>query len=446
MVHLLRISKGRDPPAQALPQTGTHQTPSSCVGTVPKSILHNLFANNPDSVFFHHAQLLVINHLAEGSGPTDFWYYYAMPLAHSITPLKYAICALGAAHWHFLVSDPGNSHTSKDLILRSEIAAIERCNAAIEHIQSFSQSFTSDMDAYVLMMCCVIFVCIENLLGRYSESVRHLRAGSSLLSSRSAPWATLSAAPDLKNALFIVFYKLGHDSAIFNNNNALGNLASGFPVPDMGSRYEPFASYEEASKSLRQVDLIYNISFASAVAAPDHSLITANESPRQEYLSLRSAREALSIWNQRFKILQQSSDQYLQQQPQNHQPGFAKLLLDQSIWGLLTEMTTFKDPVSVGSCESVLSKIESLVPMCESQRHRTFAIGSDIVPVLALICVSCKDRDTRLRSVATLRSLGRREGVWDSGQVAEACEALIMDRYMGQQDTKRNGQGAFVQR
>ena len=66
--------------------------------------------------------------------------------------------------------------------------------------------------------------------------------------------------------------------------------------------------------------------------------------------------------------------------------------------------------------------------MQEHQNHPTFAIDGDVIPVLALICALCKDRETRIRAVHALRSLRRREGVWDSRQVADGCEVMIMGR------------------
>ncbi|KAK1140339.1 hypothetical protein N8T08_010475 [Aspergillus melleus] len=386
---------------------------------VPRVLPERLFTNNRDPALLNHAQLFLLDQVASVSDPADFWHSYAMPLAHIATPLNYAFCALRAAHRYFLFSGPGDNG-SRDEILRSEIVAIEKYNAAIAQIQDYARHDHRGIDAHVPLICCVVFMCIEQLLGRYEESVRHLKAGCGLLRSSSGLPAR-SAPRDLRNAVLKVFYQFSNDAAFYNGENVLGDLPFDYPAPDLGNRYEPFASYEEASSMLQRVDVIYNVSFASLVFIPEHQSTECCRLQMQESRALSSAREAFHIWNARFKLLQQSGIPAPEQQPDD-----LYFALDQSIWNLVTELTTFDDAVSIESAQKVLSNAESVALMYQSQKHPTFTLAGDLLPALMFICMSCEDRETQLRSVSVLRSLRRREGVWDSRELAYECETYVL--------------------
>ncbi|KAI9039896.1 uncharacterized protein KD926_008997 [Aspergillus affinis] len=387
---------------------------------VPRLLPERMFTNDRDSALLNHAQLFVLDEMAFVSDPADFWHSYAMPLAHIAMPLNYALCALGAAHRHFMLSGSGDLNGSKDDVLSSEIIAIEKYNAAITQIQDHACHDHQGIDAYVPLICCVVFICIEQLLGRYTECVRHLQAGCGLLRSSSNPRGS-SAPRDLRNAVLKVFYQFSIDAAIFNGENVIGDLPFDYPRPDMGSRHEPFTSYDEASGMLQRVDVIYNISFVSPVVLPEPQPTEGCGFEIQENRAMNSAREAFHIWNARFKLLQQSDIPAPEPQPDD-----IFFSLEQSVWNLITETVTFEDALSIESCQTVLSQAESLALMYQSQKHPSFAPCGDLLPALTWICMSCEDRETRLRSVSVLRSLRRREGLWDSRELADECETMIL--------------------
>ena len=106
---------------------------------IPRVLPERLFTHDKDAALLNHAQFFVLDQMAFLSDPADFWYSYAMPLAHIETPLSYAFCALGAAHRQFLLNGPGDLKGSKDEVLKSEITTIERYNAAIAQIQEYSR-------------------------------------------------------------------------------------------------------------------------------------------------------------------------------------------------------------------------------------------------------------------------------------------------------------------
>ena len=344
-----------------------------------------------------------------------------MPLAHITTPLKHVICALGAAHRHFLNSGSGNRTTSKETVLESEIAAIEMYNSAITHIQAHSLNVAQEMDSYIVMMCCVVFVCIENLLGRHAESARHLQAGSQLL-TRNFNSPPSPAQEDMKSAVFRIMHQLGQDNAIYNGNEVFHGLVDNLSPPDMGNQHKPFASYDEAWKLLAGIDVIYDVTFTS-VHSPT-TIIDDGLFPSKQQTALSVARDAFQIWDRRLELFQRSTN--AQQTQLNRQDML--LSLNRTIWATLIKMNTFSDKVDVEDCKALLWEAESISVMLVPNSDPVFRLGGNLIPVLALICASCNDPDVRLRSISVLRSLRLREGIWDSYEIANACESMILTR------------------
>ncbi|KAI3391796.1 hypothetical protein diail_6786 [Diaporthe ilicicola] len=286
--------------------------------------------------FFYHAKVFIINHVATASDPADFWYRYAMLLSHGSISL-------------------GNADFSKHEVLKSELAAIEKYNAAIAYVHENSHS----MDAYGIMVCCVVFVGIKNPLGRYQESNRHLRAGSQLLPP---------ALTGPEKALSRVIYQLGQDVAIYNGDDVLDGLADRLWAPDMSSRQEPFSTYDEASNMLLRLDIIYDAAFSSPIYALG-ALYASNALKRstQRYLSV--ARHDFYPWSQRFELLQRSDDSAWPQQPPQEVRREPLVSLHQAVWAALVKMDTLDDSVAVGGTTASSSRGPEGVTLMYASGH-----------------------------------------------------------------------------
>ncbi|KAL4793234.1 hypothetical protein BDV19DRAFT_391458 [Aspergillus venezuelensis] len=364
-----------------------------------------------------------------------------MPLAHYVTPLQYAMCALGAAHRRFLLSgaEANDQLLCKKHYTGSEITAIEMYNVAI--VQLRTHVSRGALDTPILAVCCIVFVCIENLLGRYTDSVRHLRAGGSLLSQSQLAGASYYSS--MKQAMLPVYYQLGHDTVIYHGFGGimLEGLSScpdcTLEVPDMGSGHEPFASYDDASIALRRLDVIYDACFGSSVSVGPGVPVSDLD---RERAALRSARAAFNIWDQRFRLLELHQPRQSASHASDH---LINLTLQRSIWALLTSLESFNEPLDTSGCNDVLTYVQTMLGLStsSSQNHPTFTLGGDLVPVLALICALCENRETCLRGVAVLRSLRRREGMWDSREIAEGCDAMI--RACGGPESLKSPVGKF---
>lgn len=402
--------------------------------TIPRFALHEQpFADDRDRVLFYHAQRFVSNNLADALDPSDVWLRYVMPMSHAAMPLKHALCALGAAHQHFLLSGPGTSLASSKSPLQTEATAIKKYNDAIAQIRAHVANSAGDVDTDLIIMCCLTFACLENLLGRHEQSTQHLRAGVCLLTA-SFPSKRSQERRLLGDNLFRVFYWLGLDIYMYtcSDHGICEGVLPHIVPPDMGSPYEPFADHNEARETLQGLDIIYDATLLSSGGLhmaysfehPPTNPVAAGQLLSDERAALSTTREAFNIWSQRLDLYRASTQRSSSKSCNSRQD--ALLYLDQAIWASLVKLGTFDDPLPIEDLKEIMARAEQVILTWEQQDSPTFSFEGNIIPVLALLCASCGDRDIRLQIVARLRSLRRREGLWDSEKVADACEAQLL--------------------
>ncbi|KAJ1323741.1 transcriptional activator protein UGA3 [Microdochium nivale] len=142
--------------------------------------------------FFWHFQTVVIADLIRLVDAGDFWVAHVLPLCHTEPAVLHAAAALGAAHrlYQSVQSSrrrPGGGVAHAML----EQAVIRHYNRAIRQVLvsldvtpvPAASTTTADAPgrAATLVVCCLVFYCLESLQSRPREALGHLRAGTSLL-------------------------------------------------------------------------------------------------------------------------------------------------------------------------------------------------------------------------------------------------------------------------
>ena len=120
--------------------------------------------------FFHHFRDSTIKDLAFPSYRINFWYDSVLPPAQGSESVRHALVALGAAHWLFLTRHSPASPAVDEGYIRNLI--LDQYNKSIHHLTSAMRG-TNSTDTEVTLICCLVFYCLENILGHYTESLRH---------------------------------------------------------------------------------------------------------------------------------------------------------------------------------------------------------------------------------------------------------------------------------
>ncbi|RKL42817.1 hypothetical protein BFJ70_g4514 [Fusarium oxysporum] len=96
----------------------------------------------------------------------------------------------------------------------------------------------------------------------------------------------------------------------------------------------------------------------------------------------------------------------------------------QSTWSALVKLETAEDEFSRQDREEILQCADILIRK-EQARTPIFAFNGYIILTPFVVAGSCRDYDIQSRSISMLRSLRRREGTWDSQEVADFYEIML---------------------
>jgi hypothetical protein len=396
---------------------------------------------------FDHARRFTVADLALACGPPVFWYNHALPLSHTVKPVKYALCAIAAAHRAFLSRDRRHPFGPQHDL------TIKHYNRAISQIQPLISSPTPEnIDA--VLVCCVIFTTLENMVGRHAESLRHLRAGWQLLEScqpgisaptpdtlRGGGSGTCSSNPQIFHDVAGMLSRLHLGTSIYVADELVPTHGSFLtPSLEMGDPSVPFSSAADAEETLHDFDVIYTSFLDSTFFAYDSSPGAGSGAPPREPstpfapagTTWATLHDMLLKWQARFNL-------YFTEIRNSGVASAAEvrkatvLLLHSTVWGALIKLHGMNEDITTDDCREILSIAESVAPTLRgSEVKPVFSFTVELIPAVTLVGLNCGDDvDLQQRTVRLLRSLHRRESVWDSQDMAEILEGIHIVKAKG---------------
>ncbi|KAM5360280.1 hypothetical protein ACJA88_014879 [Fusarium oxysporum] len=330
----------------------------------PESLSHititHLVTDTPvEKSYFHHFYHWTCKQLSLAPGSSNFWIQHVLPLSHTSEPVKHAITAVAAAHQMFMAGHDPRSPQHMRVLTTQYTKALSQI---IPHM-----SVDSAYSIQCALVCCLLFIAFEGMLGRYAESVRHLRAGNRLLTLPAL--ACLQMDHPLTRKLNEIFSILSHEASNFMDEPI---------IPDtQHSSEHTSASFEELQRRFRQ--WITRIQLTTAVLGhlkPPHP----------------AANQLLS------------------------------LILAQKFWCM---NAYFAPEISEDPIADFLDAAELLAKSLTNRDHFTFSLEGDLVSSLSFVVRTCSDTETRNRALSLLRSLNRREGIWDSREIVQLHEMTL---------------------
>ncbi|KAL5593010.1 hypothetical protein FOBRF1_012112 [Fusarium oxysporum] len=390
-----------------------------------------------DAALFYHARQCIMLDFEAFSGQ-EFWQDFVLPCAHSIEVVKYALCALGGAHRHFLVR---NQKEPTQLTINAEIerVAIQKYNQAIMQLRLLMLDNSSITSIGTTLICCIVFIAIENLYGRYTNSIHHLNAGCQLLNSLRAEQRPKDAPPPSESPINShhpsstvaslasdIFWRMGQKVAAYTGDYVFTALHRASTDIDMGDPQKPFPSMSNAAKLMDHVTDSYD-GFLLECGPETWQVQESPQSVPSAVLAFNARKGAMDlvrasfrVWSARFDLLK-SRVRQLRLSSTEHQQ-FALLSVHQTVWASLTKLETMEDDFGIEDAENIMDRVEILINVQGNKPQPVFAFDGYMVPVLSLVCSSCREPRIQRRAIALLRALRRREGVWDSLEVADIYE------------------------
>jgi hypothetical protein len=99
--------------------------------------------------------------------------------------------------------------------------------------------------------------------------------------------------------------------------------------------------------------------------------------------------------------------------------------VDQALWTGWLNCTEWRD-YKEEDLRSIIDRAEALVQHSAFQRTAIFAFDGSLILCIAMACVCSADQGTQRRCILLLRSFYRREGIWDSQELADILEAMMV--------------------
>ncbi|WYZ35869.1 hypothetical protein EsH8_X_000516 [Colletotrichum jinshuiense] len=381
------------------------------------------------------------------------WNNYILPLGYYSDSVKHAIIALGVAHRAFLENPSFDGQPSESTTAFNNLATRHYRNAVSEIVQVMADP--SPVNVRLTLICCLVFVCFEIVRGQYDMAIQHLKAGSKLLDSlrqasvsnqhnpESVPLSdrylveTVQKHFDQLCDITKMFTFIGLDASLLIEDDVVSDL-SFFSHPDTEGKdntSKPFKSLSEARDQLHLVELLFVEGFDNDwdCGSEDcwHSLspcARSKSSPQPTSTKKVEWEEAMAhfeAWCSRLDLL-------LEQLPSNPQPAdlaeVKALQFSRRSWEIFNKQ---EGPCSMKSSD--MSKLHGLVDMAEDivfsgeeLPRPTFALAADIVPALSYVCAFCENVELERRIIDLLRGMKRREGVWDSQEMANLYELILL--------------------
>ncbi|EEU42850.1 uncharacterized protein NECHADRAFT_84128 [Fusarium vanettenii 77-13-4] len=386
---------------------------------LPLTISEAMFSTNWEKLYFHHFLHWTAKQLLSSPDSSNFWLRYALPLAHHCEAVRYSMVAVGASHRLSMARSVAHLKP-----FELERIAIHQYNKAISVIMP-SMSVDSVYNRHCILICCLLFVSVEGLMGRYDDLLRHLRSGNQLLTS-----SLKDSTPDeyaVNEKLVEVFSRLSTETSNFCQKNVASGVSQWYQTnanPNI-TPTQPFRDLDEASYELQRLSVrrIDN-AWYSRVECEDDDTDEVESAKR-----LAMIHENFSAWNSRFEampcvnqtsLLDESSSQLrnLRLAQQFWKLTSAVLVPDESISGPISDPTFFYDFMAAAT-----SAAGPLIAM----NQPTFSLDGDLISGLNFVAASAihpSVAGVKIQALDLLRRLDRREGVWDSGDIVRLYELM----------------------
>jgi hypothetical protein len=355
---------------------------------------------------------------------------YVLPLSHTSEPIQLSLCALAGAHRNFETGIRGSHLSPSSAPHALSLAAINHYNAAIESIGRAATTRSAD-GIRTTLICCIIFICVENLFGRSMDAIRHLHSACHLLHSLK----TVGSAryDDLLGVITSILHRLGQNVAIYLGDEVVfGPDELTVPIR-LDDHLSPFSNIREADQQLEEIGRIYN----DFLFAPDpdewphhghfhrrwDSIPQTAQNPsslttEKRRRVLEASRTAYEIWDSRFHLLMRKDTE-----SPNEKHKWSLVRLHQALWSTIVGNETLQGVVETTVWETLLQRTREAAQYDLHRNEPVFTFDGDIISTLFTIWNSCQDGSIQSHALQLMRSCHRREGIWDSVEVANLCEA-----------------------
>lgn len=359
--------------------------------------------NNDELHWLEHFSARTGPSLSDCPDSQAFWSRTLPQMSTSVPSIRHALLAVSSCHAAFTLQSSTHPHAFQyqDYVVKQYNLAIKALRLDIGR---------RDTSVQVPLICCLLFICIECLMGNTALILTHLKNGQKILGSSHFDQSSTTLI-SVKHRLDIIFGKFGAQSTYFSPSVTSDTLPP--TTEDM----------HDTSSARAALDVLITACMCfvkqNSVAYGADPAETSKQQQRDALL------QGLLAWEERMRELEQqrfvSSD------------DASVLLLYVRQHGTYLYVALCLNPRQT-FCDMFLARFRATVDFSErllavkafeNETQIPFSLESSIIPALWLTATKCRDTSARHRAVNLLKLHRGREGLWDARLYAKAAERVV---------------------
>ncbi|KAE9364634.1 hypothetical protein N431DRAFT_355270 [Stipitochalara longipes BDJ] len=240
--------------------------------------------------YFRHNTLAGLMGFGHNS---EFWNQTVLQFCEASPAVLHAVLGLSALHENLL------DETRDEITPRADLVVLKQYNKSIKLLQSSRENQAVSNT----LICCILFICLENFSGNYDRALAHLQSGLTILESWRKEDLKSASEIRVRENLTQVFRRLDLQATTFMNSRqplinatTFGDHISDNDAPSSTT----FSSLQEAQEELDRIAirLVYVLTLKSA----------AKESPTRTIL-LQGLAARCSCWKKAFDCFSERESQ-----------------------------------------------------------------------------------------------------------------------------------------
>ncbi|KAI4124592.1 MAG: hypothetical protein LQ347_005681, partial [Umbilicaria vellea] len=397
------------------------------------SISFDLPGSGKERRSFHYFRNQTIPDLS-GYFQSGFWDRLVLQFCHAEPAVRHALIALGAVHETFkTIGDYATKTGRNEWECRF---SLQQYNRAITKLRKHL-STKGHQSVEVALICCLLFICFESLLGNHESALCHLESGIDILRgwrarnvhlSSSNIWSPSSESDIIEDHLVQVFSRLDMQATLLLDTRVPqcqtiqpihGNIA----LDCIPTR---FVGLSEARSVLDKIGNQLALFIITNHPDPDLPPDSVSSATKMEQTELTARLEG---WSQAYDDLLTKTSTMM---TVNELRGAILLRMHRKALSLiLAGGVSVSERVFdrfTGTFAEIISLSESLLKSKGrsgfAKGSPTFALDLGIVAPLYMTARKCTDPIIRQRAVSLLHASARREAFWDGAMAAKVAEQV----------------------
>lgn len=365
---------------------------------------------------------------------SEFWDRLVLQFCHAEPAVRHALIALGAVHETFKTTENrATTHGQEEWKTRF---SLQQYNRAISNLRKHLSS-KGHQSVEVALICCLLFICFESLVGNHESALCHLESGLDILSgwrsrnihiSSSNIWSPSSGSDIIEDHLIQVFSRLDMQATLLLDTriprfHTIQPMHGNKAVDCIPTR---FVGLGEAKNVLDKIG--NQLAYFIITRHPDPELppdsVSAATIMEQTELNAQ-----LEGWSQAYDDLLEKTSTMM---TVNELRGAILLKMHRKAMALLLagggSVSERVFDGFTGTFAEIISLSESLLKSNRgsgrSDGSSTFALDLGIIAPLYMTARKSTDPAMRQRAISLLYASARREAFWDGNMAAKIAERV----------------------